>query len=442
MSKTISIGCGSGYAEDRLEPAVALANSGIVDYMAFDCLAERTLALAQIRRSNDPNAGQDQRIDRIVELMSPMLARGGRVTGNFGAANPDAGLADVIAGLRKAGLAGKKVGVIRGDAVYEQALRLDLALDELGTTVGRIKDRVVSAHAYIGAAPIVDALEGDASFVLGGRIADPSLFVAPICFELGWSLDDWHRLGIATMVGHLLECGVHGSGANFEDPPYRIVKDPAEVGQPMAVVSDDEVVVSKLPGSGGAIDLRTVKTQLLYEIHDPARYLTPDVTADFSNITLEQVGPDRVSVSGATGGPRPDMLKVLVGVDFGWKAVGEISYGGPGCVDRARRGEEIVRTRLEPIARDIDEIRFDLHGMTALFGDQPGIAEPSEVRLRVAARCANREAAQRVVKEVELLYFGPAGAGGATGSVVPAIGVTPAFIPRHEVDLEVEVATA
>jgi hypothetical protein len=210
----------------------------------------------------------------------------------------------------------------------------------------------------------------------------------------------------------------------------------------MAEVSNDDLVITKLPGSGGAIDLRTVKTQLLYEIHDPARYLTPDVTADFSNVGVEQVGPDRVRVSGATGRRRPEMLKVLVGVDFGWKAVGEISYGGPGCVGRARRGEEIVRNRLDPISADIDEIRSDLHGMTALFGDRPVGPEPTEVRLRVAARCATREAAERVITEVEWLYFGPAGAGGATGSVVPAIGVTPAFIPRDEVALELEVVTA
>lgn len=440
--KTVAIGCGSGYAEDRLEPAVALANSGLVDYMAFDCLAERTLALAQIRRAHDPTTGQDRRIARIVELMAPMLSRGGRITGNFGAANPDAGLADVVAGLRKAGLHGTKVGVIRGDDVLDRAVKLDLALDELGTSMGDIGARVVSAHAYVGAEPIVEALQAGAAFVLGGRIADPSLFVGPICHELGWDLDDWERVGVATAVGHLLECGVHGSGANFEDPPYRVVDTPAEVGQPMAEVSDEDVIVTKLPGSGGAIDLRTVKTQLLYEIHDPARYLTPDVTADFSRIFVDQVGPDRVRVSGATGTRRPEMLKVLVGVDFGWKAVGEISYGGPGCVGRARRGEEIVRTRLAPISADIDEIRFDLHGLTALFGNASIGPEPMEVRLRVAARCATREAAERVVTEVEWLYFGPAGAGGATGSIVPAIGVTPAFIPRDQVALELEVVTA
>ena len=442
MTTRVAIGCGSGYAEDRLEPAAALAASGAVDYLAYDCLAERTLALAQMRRSADPATGQDRRIAAIVAVSSPMLANGGRIIGNFGAANPDAGLRDVVDSLRAEHLEGVRVGVIRGDDVLEQALERDLALPELGTTIGELKPKVVSAHAYIGAEAIVEALGGGAAFVLGGRLADPSLFVGPIVHELGWALDDWERLGIATAAGHMLECGIHGSGANFEDPPLRTVADPAEIGQPMAFVSDDELVVTKLPGTGGAIDLRTAKTQLLYEIHDPARYLTPDVTADFSAATVEEVGPDAVRISGVTGSERPSTLKVLVGVDFGFKAVGEISYGGTGCVDRARRAEEIVRARLEPEAAGIDEIRFDLHGATALFGRLRTPIEPQEVRLRVAARCATRELAERVVKEVELLYFGPAGAGGASGSVTRAIGVTPAFIPRDDVHVEVEVVAA
>ena len=439
--RSVAIGCGSGYAEDRLEPAVALADSGLVDYMAFDCLAERTLALAQIRRMQDGSTGQDQRIGRVVEDMSRFLGTGRRVIGNFGAANPDAAAGDVVLGLRKAGLDGTKVGVVRGDDVRDQVLALDLPLPEMGTTAGAVSGKVVSAHAYIGAEWIVPLLEADCRFVLGGRLADPSLFVGPICHELGWALDDWDKVGIATLAGHLLECGTHGSGGNFEDPPYRVVPDPANVGQPMAVVSDDGIIVTKTPGSGGAIDLRTVKTQLLYEIHDPAAYLTPDVTADFSEVTVEQVGPDQVRVVGGRGHQRPDTLKVLVGLDMGWKGVGEISYGGPGCVGRAKRAEEMFRERLAPYAADIDELRVDLHGMTALFGERAG-DEPIEVRFRGAARCATKEAAQAVAKEVELLYFGPAGAGGATMSVVPAIGVTPAYIDRSELAIEWEVVTA
>jgi hypothetical protein len=407
--------------------------------MGFDCLAERTLALAHARRLLDAGAGQDRRVARVVKLLNRYLESGNRVIGNFGAANPDAAARDVIDTLRENDLAGVRVGVVHGDDVKDQVLQQNLALPELGTTARAMATNIVSANAYIGAEPIVAALEQGAQFVLGGRLADPSLFVGPICHELGWALDDWHRMGIATMVGHLLECGVHSTGGNFEDPPYRVVPDPHNLAYPLAEVTNDEIIITKLEGTGGAVNLLTTKTQLAYEIHDPTRYLTPDVTADFSQITITEVGPDRVRVEGASGRQRPDTLKVLVGIDLGWKAVGEISYAGPGCLERARRGEEIVRKRLEPLAAEIDEIRFDLVGLNSLAGGVIGGGYPPEVRLRVAARCRNRQVAEAVSYEVEYLYFGPAGAGGATGSVVPAIGVTPAFIPRASVNLQTEV---
>ncbi|ANZ27817.1 unknown function protein DUF1446 [Rhodococcus aetherivorans] len=438
----LSIGSGSAYANDRLETAAAMADSGRVRYMGFDCLAERTMALAQIRRLRDPSAGQDERISALVPILRRFLASGGRVVGNFGAANPDAAAAEFAVNLRALGLGGTRIGIIRGDDVRDAVTAADVALPELGTTTRALADRIVSANAYIGADPIVDCLRQDAQIVLGGRIADPSLFVGPICHELGWSLDDWDRVGTATLAGHLLECGVHSTGGNFEDPPYRVVPDPHNLSFPLAEIDDDELIVTKLDGTGGAVDLRTTRTQLYYEIHDPARYLTPDVTADFSDVRIEQAGPDRVRLSGARGSARPDTLKVLVGVDLGYKAVAEISYGGPGCVDRARRAEEIVRRRLEPIRAQIDELRIELHGVDTLFGDRIAGGEPAEVRLRLAARALDPDVAKAAAYEVEYLYFGPAGGGGVVTSVVPAVVVTPALLPRSEVPLSVEVTTA
>ena len=438
----LTIGAGSAYADDRLEPAAAMADSGRVSYLGFDCLAERTMALAQLRRRRDSAAGQDQRISALVPLLAGYLSTGRKVVGNFGAANPDAAREDFAKGLHAAGLTGVRIGVIRGDDVQQLVRDLDCELPELGTTVGALGDRIVSANAYIGAQPIVDCLADDAQIVLGGRLADPSLFVGPICHELGWALDDWDRVAHATMVGHLLECGVHSTGGNFEDPPFRVVPDPHNLGFPLAEVEDGSAVITKLPGTGGAVDERTMKTQLYYEIHDPAAYLTPDVTADFSGIQVEDLGGDRVRLSGARGREWPSHLKVLVGVDQGFKATGEMSYGGPGCVDRARRAEEIVRRRLERWAGDIDDLRVDLQGMTSLFGDRLAGPTPTEVRLRVAARTHTEEAARAVAHEVELLYFGPAGGGGNTWSVVPALGVTPAYVPREQVRLEAEVLTA
>jgi ribosomal protein L31E len=437
--RSLAIGSGSAYANDRLAPAAAMADSGMVTYLGFDCLAERTMALAHVRRRRDPAAGQDERIRALVPLLRRYLAAGGRVVGNFGAANPDAAVADFIDGLRAADLPGIRIGVIYGDDVSALVRDLDAELPELGTTVGSLGDRVVSANAYIGAAPIVDCLREDAQIVLGGRLADPSLFVGPICHELGWKLDDWESVGHATMVGHLLECGVHSTGGNFEDPPYRVVPDPHRLGFPMAEVSEDSAVISKLPGTGGAVDERTMKTQLYYEIHDPATYQTPDVTADFSAIRVEDLGGDRVRLSGATGREWPSHLKVLVGVDQGFRGTGEISYGGPGCVERAQRAVEIVHAHLDGVLGDADEVRIDLQGLNSLFGERRAAGYPEEVRLRLAVRTQTEEAARDAVHEVELLYFGPAGAGGAVTAVAPSLGVTPAYVPRDLVTLKTEV---
>jgi hypothetical protein len=438
----LAIGSGSAYANDRLAPAAAMADSGRVTYIGFDCLAERTMALAHVRRRRNPAAGQDERIGRLVPLLRGYLAAGGRVVGNFGAANPDAAVADFVTGLRSLGLTGIRLGVIRGDDVLGLVRRQDAALPELGTTVGALGERVVSANAYIGAEPIVDCLREDAQITVGGRLADPSLFVGPICHELGWSLDDWDAVGHATMVGHLLECGVHSTGGNFEDPPYRVVPDPHRLGFPLAEVTADAAVITKLEGTGGAVDERTMKTQLYYEIHDPRTYLTPDVTADFSSVTVDDLGQDRVRLSGARGREWPSTLKVLVGVDQGYRATGEISYGGPGCLERARRAEEILRAHLDELLDPDDEVRIDLQGLSSLFGDKEGAAYPTEVRLRLAVRTTSEELASDAAHEVELLYFGPAGGGGVVTSVVPALGVTPAYVPRELVRLETEVVTS
>lgn len=442
-SPSIRIGCGSAYADDRLDAAAALADSGQVEYMGFDCLAERTMALAQIRKLQDPAAGQDRRIAQIVPLMKSLLGRGGKVIGSFGAANPDAAAEDFAVALDRLGIKDVRIGVIRGDDVLAQVLAGDYALPELASSTPAMKDRIVSANAYIGADAIVDCLREDAQIVLGGRLADPSLFVGPICHEMGWELDDWDRVADATLAGHLLECGEHGTGGNFEDPPYRSVPDPHNIGYPMAEIDESGIIVTKLAGTGGLIDRNTLRAQLYYEIHDPARYLTPDIVADFTEVTIEQVGPDRVRVGNASGNGRPSELKVLVGVDQGWKSVGEFSYGGPGCIERAERAAEIVRKRIDLLGDAVEEIRVDLQGLNSLHLGAFVGGTPAEVRLRVATRCATREAAAEAGHEVEMLYnHGPAGGGGAVVSVARAIGVTPAYVPRDQIDINYSVVTS
>jgi hypothetical protein len=346
-------------------------------------------------------------------------------------------------GLRKAGLKGTRIGVIRGDDVLRQVIADDLPLPERGVTAKQVEKQLVSAHAYIGAEPIVDLLGKQAKFILGGRLADPSLFVAPICHELGWSLTDWNKVGQATVVGHLLECGIHGAGGNFADPPKRVLPDLHNIGAPMATVRDDgDVVITKLPGTGGGITEQVVKTQLFYEIHDPATYLTPDITADFTDVTVKSVGPDQVKVAGGKGRERPKTLKVLVGINLGFNVFGESSFGGPGCVERARLTIDVMKKRIERHAPGAEELRFDLHGMNALFGDAMKGGYPPEVRLRIAARCKTRELAEALHDQMEFVYFAAAAAGGVTKQITPAIGVTPAYLDRSKVKLETEVVVA
>ncbi|MBW3668284.1 MAG: DUF1446 domain-containing protein [Actinobacteria bacterium] len=418
-----AIGSGSIGEGDRIGPGVALAESGLVRYMGFDCLAERTLALAEARRVEDEATGQDERMGEFVERYLGFLGSGGKMVGNFGAANPDAAVADAVTALRGAGLSGTPVGVVRGDDVIDAVLEHDVYLPERGCTARAEKARIVSAHAYIGADTIVHLLDEGARLVIGGRIADASVFVGPICHELGWALDDWDRVAVATLAGHLLE---GGAGRTLD-------------AYPMAVVSDDGVEITRQPGTG-PVPVDSVKRAVAHEVHDPATYLTPDVVADFTDVVATQAAPDRVRFTGARGAPKPESYKVLVALDLGWKLVAEISLGGHGCVDRARATEGLMRRFLEPFASDIDEMRFDIHGVNALFGAQHGGGTPADVRLRMAVRCPSREAVDAVTFEANQMWL--SGGGGLTRTVERAIGVTPALLPRTHVPLETEVVVA
>jgi hypothetical protein len=442
-SEVVRIGCGSSFENDRLDWPGELADSGLVDFFGFDCLADRTLALQQIRKLADPTDGYDKRIPKVIDRFAKFLRGGGTIVGNFGGANVNAAGQAALKALRTAGLEGVKVGVVRGDDVLEQVRRLNVELPERGCRVQDLGSKIVSANAYLGAEPMLAALHAGARFVLGGRMADPSCWVAPICYELGWELDDWHRVGKATAVAHLLECATQATGGNFEDPPLLVTADPVRLGFPMAEVSDREIIITKLPGTGGEVTPNTLKGQIGYEIHDPASYLTPDVAADFSQVSFAQVGTDRVRVDGITGRKRPDMLKVLVGVDRGWKVDGGITHGGPGCVERAKRCIEVLQGRLASLADSIEEIRYDLIGMNSLFGANIVAGYPVEVRLRVSARVKSKDVAERIMYETMYLAFGPAGGGAAApGFIVPAIGCTPALLPRSEVDVTWEVLAA
>ncbi|KWO39702.1 ABC transporter substrate-binding protein [Burkholderia sp. MSMB1459WGS] len=436
--RRVRIGAGAGYSGDRIEPAVELAEHGQLDYLVFECLAERTIAIAQQARRNDPALGYDPLLDARMQAVLPVAAaRRVRIVSNMGAANPCAAARRTAQIAQSLGIAGLTVAAVEGDDVLDVVLRGAFRFEESGDEVAAYRDRIVSANAYLGAAPIVDALAAGADVVLTGRVADPSLFAAPLIHAFGWRMDDWDTLGQATVVGHLLECAGQVTGGYFADPGYKDVPNLARLGFPIGeVAADGSVVITKVPHAGGRVSAATCKEQLLYEIHDPSRYLQPDVVADFTRVAVAEEAADRVRVTGGRGTARPDTLKVSVAYVDGWIGEGQISYGGPGALARARLALDIVRERLALTGVAASELRFDLIGVDALYGDATPAArgEPAEVRVRVAGRAANAAEAARIGNEVETLYTnGPAGGGGAFKSTREVIAVQSVLLPRAAV---------
>ena len=436
-SRVVRLGAGAGYSGDRIEPAVELATHGALDYLVFECLAERTIALAQQARRQDPESGYDPLLEARMHAVLPVATRNGvRIVSNMGAANPLAAARKTVAIARELGLGGLKIAAVTGDDVLDVVRGGGYRFEESGDAVADFDERIVSANAYLGAAPIVAALEAGADVVLTGRAADPSLFTAPLIHEFGWAFDDWDRLGQATVVGHLMECAGQITGGYFADPGFKDVAGLARLGFPIGEVSaDGSVVITKVAHAGGFVTEATCKEQLLYEIHDPSRYLQPDVVADFTQVRVVEEAKDRVRVTGGRGAQRTPTLKVSVAYVDGYIGEGQISYGGPGALARGRLALDIVRERLTMTGVDVSELRFDLIGVDSLHGSSlgsgSGSGEPYEVRARVAGRTVSKAQAIRVGNEVETLYTnGPAGGGGVTRSTREVVAVQSVLLPR------------
>jgi hypothetical protein len=319
----------------------------------------------------------------------------------------------------------------------------DTPMTELADIVAEAGRPYLAANAYLGADAILPALAAGADVVITGRVADPSLFLAPLAHAHGWDLTDWDRMAAGTVVGHLLECAAQVTGGYFADPGRKEVPDLAYVGFPLAeVAADGSAVVTKLAQAGGRVDLLTVKEQLLYEVHDPSAYITPDVVADFAAVRPAEAGPDRVAIAGARGRIRPDQLKVTVAFDGGLLAEAEVSYAGLGAVDRARLAGDIVAERMRRVHGHNGELRCDLIGVAALHGTAapryPDTAQ--DVRLRCALRADSREQAELLLWEVQsLLCCGPAGGGGFRGQITPSVMTGSAFVDRCRVTPSVEL---
>lgn len=447
----LRVGCAAGFSGDRTDAAgpvvEALVAAGGPAVLIFETLAERTLALAQLARRADPAAGYEP---LLPELLRPVLARclaaGIRIVSNFGAAHPEGAARRILALARELDLAAPRIAVVSGDDVSGPAHReaLAAALRAAGSPTDLA---AVSANAYLGAEAIADALRAGADIVVCGRVADPALTLGPALAHFGWARDDWDRLARATMAGHLLECGTQVSGGYYADPGFKDVPGLATLGYPIAEIdADGHCTITKPAGSGGRIDVHTVKEQLLYEVHDPAAYLTPDVVADITEAEVQALGPDRVRLTGVRGHPRPADLKVNVFHETGWLAEGEISYAGARAEARARLAAQVLRERLAGLGT----LRADLIGVTSLFGDDAGrwladqaCGDARDVRLRVALNHAERAAAERLTREVTALYCcGPAGGGGVRTALRPRLGTVSCLLARDQVRAGFQFVTA
>lgn len=442
MTKTIRIGSGSAWWGDRVEPAQLNAEQGRLDYLCFETMAEATISAAQVRARRDPSfPGYDTYLDdRMRAVLPACMAQGVRIVSNQGWINPRGAASRIAELLREMGHKGVKIAAVDGSLVTERIGQLADTVMETGVPLSTLADSIISAEVYQGAEPIAEALRAGAQIVVTGRVADPSVFMAPMMAEFGWDALDHARLGAGNGIGHLLECGAQVTGGYFSDPGFKDVPEPWNFGFPIAEVSaDGSAVIEKVAGTGGAIDLRTVKEQLLYEVHDPANYITPDVVVDFTTTRLEQIGPDRVRVSGIGGKPRTPTLKASVGCTEGFIGEDMFFYAGPGALRRAQLAKRILEERFRIVGLKSEDLRIDFLGMNAVHGkatptDWP---EPYEIAVRVAARTRTKEEALKVGREVD----GMAVSGIAhTGKRVPhqdrtreVIGVWSTLVPREAI---------
>ena len=436
----LRIGCAAGFSGDRTDaagPVVdALLAAGGPAFLIFETLAERTLALAQLARRANPDAGYEPLLD---DMLRPVLARclqgGIRIVSNFGAAHPEAAARRIHALASELDLPAPRIAVVQGDDLSAPHQR-PLLEQALGSALQGLD--VVSANAYLGAEAIADALLAGADIVVCGRVADPSLAVGPALAHFGWARDDWTRIARATMAGHLLECGAQVTGGYYADPGYKDVPGLATLGYPIAEIdADGHCTITKPAGTGGRIDAHTVKEQLLYEVHDPAAYLTPDVVADITEAEVTELAPDRVRLSGVRGHARPAGLKVNVCHATGWFAEGEISYAGARAEGRARLAAQVLRERLAGLG----PLRADLIGVASVFADDGGqwladqpAGDAQDVRLRVALNHTDKPSAERLGREVTALYTcGPAGGGGVRTALRQRLGTVSCTVPREQV---------
>lgn len=428
----LKIGAGAGFSGDRIEPAVQLVEKVDLDYLILECLAERTIALAQKNRLQNDNLGYDPLLEkRIRALLPSLIKKKVRLITNMGAANPESA-AEKIIDIAKQMNISCKVVAITGDDVL-QRIDMDQTVMEEDNTIDHF-EHIISANAYLGVEALLPALQTDADIIITGRVADPSLFLAPMIHHYKWDLNDYKKIGQGSLIGHLLECAGQITGGYFADAGKKSIPNLANIGFPYAIVEEDgTTTITKPENTGGLVSLGTVKEQLLYEVVDPTEYITPDVIADFSNVQLEEVEPNYIKIYGGTGIEKPEKLKVSIGYHAGYMGEGEISYAGSTAMERAKLAGEIINERLK---ENFPDLRIDFMGLSSVHRTNLSNVVPYEVRLRAVASSKTKEHSEIIGQEIEALYTnGPYGGGGARKRVTEIIGVVSTLIPRDKIKI-------
>jgi hypothetical protein len=455
MREKIRIASGQGFWGDMLDAPVQQVKGGQIDYLMLDYLAEVTMSIMQKQRARDPRAGYARDFVPLMrEILPACVERNIRVTANAGGVNPTGCAEAVRDAARELGLSGRlRIGTVTGDDIMGRlddflARGLELRNMDTGEPLSTVRERIQSANVYLGAWPMVEALNRGAQVVITGRATDTGLTLAPLIHEFGWRGDDWDRLSAGTIAGHIIECGAQASGGNCQYE-WQSIPDLANVGYPIVEAAPDGTfVVTKHEGTGGVVSIPSVKEQLVYEMGDPREYITPDCVADFTSIWLEDAGADRVRVHGIKGHPATEFLKVSISYSAGYKAVGTLVYSWPDAFAKAEAADKILRARLERLGLRFDQILTEFVGANATHGHLAGTPSPDlpEVQLRVGVRGADRAAVERFTKEIApLILTGPPGVTGFAGGrpkVEEIVAYWPALIPKTEIEPRVEVTEA
>ena len=454
MKQKVRIAAGQGFWGDLPDAPVRQVEEGPIDYLMLDYLAEVTMSIMQKQKARDPNAGYARDFVPLMrQVMPALIERDIRVTANAGGVNVKGCATAVLEQARDLGFAGKlSVGIVTGDDILP---RLDELLErgielrnmDTGEPLASVRDRIQSANAYLGAAPIVEALNNNVQIVITGRATDTGLTLAPLIHEFGWSFNDWDKLSAGTIAGHIIECGAQASGGNCQYD-WQNIPDLANVGFPIVEANPDSTfVITKHENTGGCINVPSIKEQLVYEMGDPHEYITPDCVADFTTIRLEDAGKDRVRVFGIKGRPATEFLKVSISYSAGFKAVGTLVYSWPDAYAKAQAADRILRSRLDRLGLKFDQALTEFVGVNATHGSLAGDpSEPPEVQLRVGVRGPNKTMIERFTKEIApLILTGPPAVTGFAGGrpkVEEIVAYWPALIPKQEITPIVEVLTA